>query len=616
MTDGPAVAPVTTTDEIGTGGGKDGEAPAMRLGELLAPVRRALVVACILQTIGAVAGVVPFVAVAEIVRELLGSGPVDDDRLWLLGRWTIAAFGVSGVLLLVAATMTHYADNDLQLSLRRRLAAHLRRVPLGWFTDHSAGAVKKAVGDDVASMHHVVAHALLDLCAAAVAPVVSIVYMFAVDWRLALVGLVPVLLGFGLYWGQMAVSTRYMADYNESLAAVNSAAVEFVHGIAVVKTFGQARRSHQRFLAVAMRFVDFFWDMVRGMLRLSAANEVLMAPLTALALLLGAGTLFVDQGWSTPAAVAAVAVVGVNLCGPILALGHSAYALQQASHVAGRVGALLRTPELPDAGTGTGGGTGSGTEGEPPGGTRVEFDGVSFSYDGITEVLHGVSLTLEPGTITALVGRSGSGKSTIAKLVPRFWDVTGGSVRLDGRDVRDIPLDDLYRRVGFVFQDVRLLSMSLQDNIRLAVPDAPDEQVHAAARAAQVHERILELPGGYDTVPGRDVLLSGGEAQRVSIARAVMADAPVLVLDEATAFADPDAEAAIQDALSTLIAGRTVLVIAHRLSTVVNVDRIAVVDGGRIVEQGRHDELLAAGGVYAALWSAHQRIGVEEGAAR
>lgn len=571
--------------------------PPMRLGELLAPVRRSLIVASVLQVIGAAAGVVPFIAVAEIVRELLGPGAVDDDRLWVLGRVTLAAFTVRGVLHLIAGAITHYADNDLQLSLRRRIAARLRRVPLGWFTDHSTGAVKKAVGDDVAAMHHVVAHAVLDLCGAAVAPVVSIAYLFAVDWRLALVALGPVMLGFGTYAWQMSVSARHMADYSRSLGEVNSAAVEFVHGIAVVKTFGQARRAHDRFLTVTSRFVDFFWSMVRGMLRVSAANEVLMAPLTALTVILGAGTLFVSQGWSTPAAVAAVAVLGVNITGPILALGHSAHSLQQAAHAAGRVGTLLRTPELPD-GTDAAGGTAT---------SRVELEAVSFSYDGATEVLHDVTLTLEPGTITALVGRSGSGKSTIAKLVPRFWDVGGGAVRVGGRDVREIPLADLYRRVGFVFQDVRLLGMSLRDNIALAVPDASDEQVQAAARAAQIHDRICALPRGYDTVPGRDVLLSGGEVQRISIARAVLADAPVLVLDEATAFADPDAEASIQDALSTLAAGKTVLVIAHRLSTIVNVDQICVIDGGRIVERGRHDELLTARGLYATLWAAHDR---------
>ncbi|MGW2546617.1 ABC transporter ATP-binding protein [Kitasatospora sp. NPDC001574] len=239
----------------------------------------------------------------------------------------------------------------------------------------------------------------------------------------------------------------------------------------------------------------------------------------------------------------------------------------------------------------------------------MELRDVSFSYDGTHRVLDGVDLRLPAGTLTALVGPSGSGKSTLAALVTRFHDVTGGRITMGGADVRDLADHDLYRHVGFVLQDVRLLRGTVRDNIRLGRPDASEEDVRAAARAARIDERVLALPRGYDSVVGDDALLSGGEAQRVSIARALLADAPVLVLDEATSFADPDSEADIQDALAPLVAGRTVLVIAHRLSTVVGADRIAVLDGGRLVEQGTHHELLAADGRYARLWATHERTG-------
>ena len=240
-----------------------------------------------------------------------------------------------------------------------------------------------------------------------------------------------------------------------------------------------------------------------------------------------------------------------------------------------------------------------------PHGNSVEFDAVTFSYDGDHDVLHDVSVTLPAGSITALVGPSGSGKSTLATLVPRFHDVASGAVRIGGVDVRDVDPTVLYRQVGFVLQDVQLLGISIADNIRLGRGDATDEEVYTAAEAAHIHGRILDLPNGYASVVGEDAHFSGGEAQRISIARALLADTPILVLDEATAFADPDSEAQIQAALSRLIEGRTVLVIAHRLGSVVGADNIVVLADGRVAEQGRHDELVDRGGHYARMWASY-----------
>ncbi len=234
------------------------------------------------------------------------------------------------------------------------------------------------------------------------------------------------------------------------------------------------------------------------------------------------------------------------------------------------------------------------------------FEDVSFSYDGQTEAVRNIDLALEPGTVTALVGASGSGKSTLGRLLPRFWDPTAGRITIGGVSVDEINSDDLYQLVGLVFQDVQLLRASIRENIALSKPDAPMEQIEQAARAAQIHDRIVALDRGYDAVVGEDAQLSGGEAQRVSIARAILADTPILVLDEATAFADPEAEATIQDALSELIVGRTLLVIAHRLRTIVGADQICVLENGQIVQRGTHSQLIASDGNYKQLWEASE----------
>ncbi|MFI7700329.1 ABC transporter ATP-binding protein [Nonomuraea sp. NPDC049480] len=577
----------------------DARAPApdrAALLALLAPIRPRLIAAALLQVVYAVSALVPFVCVAELARALLSPGGAGGGRIW-----PIAALAVTGLLVRfvsfgVAGAITHFADADLQLHLRRRMAAHLSRVPLGWFGERNSGQVKQALQDDVREMHHLVAHALLDLLAAVVTPVAALAYLLYVDWRLTLVVLIPVPLFAVAFAFMMRGYEEQMRRWSEANARISAAVVEFVQGIAVIKTFGQTRRSYRRFAEAADDFADFFGAWVRPMLKLSGVSTALISPPSMLLVSAAGGVLFVANGWLAPVDVLPFVLVGVAVTAPFLTLDMGSMRLRRAAEAAGRVAALLDTPPLPEPETPV-----------PPAGHLVEFRGVSFSYDGTTPVLRDVDLTLEPGTVTALVGPSGSGKSTLAKLLPRFYDPGSGQVAVGGVDVRDIGSAELYRHVGFVLQDVQLLRTSVADNIALGRPEATREEVERMARAAQIHDRITELPRGYDSVIGEDAHLSGGEAQRVSIARALLADAPILVLDEATAFADPESESAIQDALSTLVAGRTLLVIAHRLSTIAGVDQIAVLDGGRVAERGTHDELLAAGGLYARLWAAHVR---------
>ena len=567
------------------------------LGDLLAPVHSRLLVACLLEAVGALAKVVPLIALVELARELLRD-PVREGRVWT----TVAVAAGALVLRLLASgaalTITHLADTTFQLDVRRRAARRLGRVPLGWFTDRSSGRVRKALTDDVADLHHLVGHAYLELTTAIVAPSAALVYLLVSDWRLTLLTLLPVLLGVVQYSLLMRGQEEPMERYQRSIADVSAAVVEFVDGIAVVKTFGQTGQAHTRFVRATEAFIDNFWAWVRGMLRGSTLAEMALAPFATLLAALVAGAAFVQADWAEPADILPFLVVGVAVAGPFLELNYAYQHLITSRHAASNIQRLLNTATLPPA------------PDTPaiPRDARVRFSGVRFGYSDDSQVIRGVDLELPPGTVTALVGPSGAGKSTLASLLARFWDPTEGNITIGGADVREMEQHTLYQQVGMVLQDIRLVRDSIRENIRMARPDASEDEIVAAARAANIHERVLTLPRGYDSVHGEDAHLSGGEAQRVAIARALLADTPVVVLDEATAYADPDSETAIQDALSRLAVGHTLLVVAHRLRTVVGVDQICVVNEGRIVERGDHPSLLARGGLYAELWGAQEAL--------
>ncbi|WP_320783226.1 ABC transporter ATP-binding protein [Streptomyces sp. CRN 30] len=584
-----------TPQAPGTGAAPPPSPPLPPLRALAAPVRGRLALAVGLQTVAALSGVVPFIAVSRIAGHLTADPPATGDDLWPLVALACAA----GLLALACGTaagaLAHLADNDLQLDLRRRLARHVGRLPLGRLTERGTGEVKQAVRDDVNALHTLFAHTLLDVVAVLTAPVLALVYLFGVDRLLALVSAVPLVLGVLLFRRAMSGAAAQMAEFGAALGRISAAAVEFASGIAVFKSFGRGRKAHERFVAATEGFAAFFAGWVRATLVSSTAAVLVVAPAVVLLLLSAVGAVSVVGGRITGAELVPFLLLGPAVAAPMGVVGPRVQQIRAGQAAAVRITELLRAPTLPEP-----------ADPVLPDGHHIALRGVSFSYDGRTDVLDGIDLDLAPGTVTALVGPSGSGKSTLASLLPRFHDVTAGSVTLGGADLRDIPATELYRRVGFVLQDVKLLRASVTDNIRLGRPDATDEEVERCARAARVHDRVMELPDGYATELGAAVTLSGGEAQRLSIARALLADAPVLVLDEATAYADPHSEALIQDALAALTQGRTLLVIAHRLDTVRSADRIVVLADGRITEQGSHDALLAADGRYAALWKARR----------
>lgn len=569
---------------------------------LLAPIHGPMLLAVSAQAVGSLLGLAPLLILYELARDVLPSlqgEAIETDRVWALAWGLIAVLAAMLAALSIAAIASHLADNRLGHHLRRVLIDHLGTIPLGWFDANNSGRVKKAIQDDVAVLHHLVSHGSLDLTTALVTPAAILMTLCLIDPGLTLVTLLPIGLGLLAYAATQRGATASYAAYDRDLGTLNGALVEFVTGIAVIKAFGETGRAHRRFAQAAGRFCDFFHQWVARTTLAAACFELAISPPAILACVVVGGGLFAARGWIAPIEVLPFVLLGLGLTASVIRLMYGAEQMRQALAAAGRISALLAVPRLPEPApvalpahwTG-----------------RIEFDAVSFSYDGVTAAVRDVTLTLAPGTITALVGPSGAGKSTLARLLPRFADVDRGQIRLDGIDLRLIPTRRLYQLIGFVFQDVALLRLSLRDNIRLGQPDAPDTAIEAVARAARIHERILALPKGYDSVIGEDVTLSGGEAQRVSIARALLADPPVLVLDEATAFADPDSEAAIQEALSRLIQGRTLLVIAHRLHTIVQADQIVVLRDGRIVERGRHDTLLRQNGLYRRLWAAAEDL--------
>ncbi|MFI1015264.1 ABC transporter ATP-binding protein [Streptomyces sp. NPDC020965] len=574
------------------------DAPAT-LGALLRPVRGPLGASAALAAVAAFAGVVPLICLVELAQVLLPGvrgGAVDEGAAWTAAGIAAGALALRLILMLAASTVSHLADVRLGSSVRRAVVRRLGRVPLGWFTDRNSGLVKKAVQDDVGALHHLVAHSVTELTTAVVVPTTILGYLLLTDPLMTVVTLLPVCAGLlGLKIATRG-TTEKMVEYAGSLGRLGSVTVGFVDGITEVKSFSTIGSAHRAYREAADDFDSRHHDWMRSSSAGATFMEIALSPMTLLLTTTVAGAALLRAGWlDGPLELLPFIVLGLAIPAPVLAVGFNYHALLAARGAADRVRQILAEPELPSVPHGPA---------LPATGSTIHFDAVDFAY-GDTTVLHGIDLTLAPGTMTALVGPSGSGKSTLAKLLARFHDPVAGRVTVDGTDLRRLPFADLYEYVGFVFQDTTPLRLSLRDNIRLARPDADDDDVMRAARAAHIADVIERLPKGLDSVIGTDATLSGGESQRVAIARAILADRPVLILDEATSAVDPDSEAGIQQALNALVADRTVLVVAHRLHTVRHADQIVVLDGGRIAARGTHDELLCGGGLYPALWAAH-----------
>ncbi len=554
------------------------------------------VLSVILAVIGVAFSLAPYFAMIGIVRGLM-----EGERelsFYLLRCLAAALFWAGRVLFHALSTATsHRATFAVLGEIRKRCTEKLTRMPLGAVMAESSGALKNTLIERIDSIETTLAHIVPEFTANLLLPVSILVYIFTVDWRMGLASLATLPLGMFCYVFMMATSGGFYAHTVEATKALNDTAVEYIGGIQVIKVFGKTKSSYDRFVKDAYEAAHSFIDWMRASIIPFTFAMVLM-PATLLPVL-PIGGLLVKNGSLTPENFITVIILSVGLITPLITLMSYSDDFRTMGTIFGEVRAILEAPEMERPAEGMG---------ETPKNNSLSLRDVRFSYKD-KEVLHGISMDIPEGSFTALVGPSGSGKSTVARLIASLWDVDSGSVSLGGADIRKIPGEEYADRVAFVSQGNYLFNMTVRENIRLGRADATDEEVEEAAKASGCHDFIMGLENGYDTMVGSSGgHLSGGERQRISIARAMLKAAPIVILDEATAYTDPENEAVIQRSVSRLTRGKTLIVIAHRLSTVTDADRIYVVKDGRIDDSGTHEELLARHGLYEAMWKAHMEV--------
>ena len=545
-------------------------------------------ISILLAVLGEMFGIVPFLMVALLADELYRGTATIQRVLFFSGIAAICQL-IKMLLTWRSSLMSHKISFTILKNIREAITDRMAKVPMGIMLETPTGAFKNLIVDNVAKLEDSMAHFMPELPSNIAAPLCSILLIFILDWRMGLASLITIPLGILFFAAMMRGYGPRMENYMRSANDMNSSLVEYVSGIQVIKAFNRSASSYGKYSKSVNYFHDstmewwsqcWFWN--------AAARAVL--PSTLLGTLPVGAWLYMEGTLSLPVFLISL-VVPLGFVAPLMKVSE---AMEQVSMIKGnleQVTAFLKTPELVRP-----------SEPVSLGERTYQFEDVHFGYKE-TEVLHGISFQTRPGTMTAIVGPSGSGKSTIAKLMAGFWDVTSGSVRFGGQDIRQIPFEQLMGEISYVAQDNFLFDKSIRENIRMGNPAATDEEVEAAAKAANCHDFIMQLEQGYDTLAGdAGDRLSGGERQRITIARAMLKPSSVVILDEATAYADPENEALIQQAISKLVAGKTLIVVAHRLNTIRNADQILVVANGNIAGRGTQEELLRECPIYQKMW--------------
>ena len=561
------------------------KSPMLRLWELGEQYHGGLIRAVLSASIGVLCGILPYFAAAQIIIGLIHREQCASYYL----LWCAAALGgyvLRAVLYALALSMSHKATFSILKEIRERILAKLPKLPLGTVMDTPSGQMKQIIVDQVESMERPLAHLLPEMTSNILAPVCILVYLFVLDWRMALLSLVSIPVGMAF---MMAVMANYGKQYEGSVKVtqeMNSTIVEYIGGIEVIKAFNQGKHSYEKLSQRVLANASYFYHWMKSC-QLPVSISRTLAPTTLITILPAGWALYLGGSLDIETFVTVI-ILSLGIAGPLLAAMDFVDSLAKVGTIVGQVDSILNSKE------------------QQHGMTPVSFDSmdirlghVSFGYHADQEILHDVSLAIPSGTVTAFVGPSGSGKSTIAKLIAGFWDVKKGTITLGGHDLRDIPLSQLYEQTAFVSQDNYLFNESVRENIRMGKPGASDREVEAAAKAAGCDAFIRKLEQGYDTlVDGGGAHLSGGERQRIAIARAMLKNAPIIIFDEATANVDPENEDKLQKAMEELTRDKTIIMIAHRLKTVQKADQILVLDEGVIAERGTHAELSEKPGLY------------------
>lgn len=569
------------------------------LAEFAGEKKNLYVTSVIVAIIGVACSIVPYVIIGDIVAKLIDGNR--DWQIYLRDGIVMAVFWLARVIFHgISTSCSHKATFHVLATIRKRLCDKLAKVPLGRVMDTPSGSLKNIMVERVDSIETTLAHVLPEFTANLLAPVAVFIYLLIIDWRMALVSLITLAAGMIAFMCQMIGYEESYQNTVKKTKILNDTAVEYINGIEVIKAFGKTKSSYEKFEVATKEGADCYVEWMRRC-NVFFCIAMVLTPCTTLAVL-PIGGIFLMSGSITFSNLVMCIILSLGLVTPLLTVMGYMDDMAKVGTIVGEVTGILSWEEL-----------------ERPEKNKKKIKDYSISLSDVTfgyndkEVLHGVNMQIKEGTVNALVGPSGSGKSTIAKLIASLWDVNGGSIKIGGADIRDLSLEEYNKKVAYVSQDNYLFDDTIRENIRMGNMKATDAEVEEVAKKSGCHEFIMSLENGYNTVVGgAGGHLSGGERQRISIARAMLKDAPIVILDEATAYTDPENEAIIQSSVAKLVHGKTLIVIAHRLSTIADADKIFVINNGRVAEEGTQQQLLEKGGIYAKMWQSHIDVKSEE----